>query len=355
GGVVQLPSLSQHAANRGMQRLRQSLHDVARLVNLTALDRRGTAEGSADRLGQGLGAVNDEQSRHCRVEPALDQIIDQRLDGRGVFGRSLGKAERMLVALRVNTDRCNQDQIFVHVNAIDLDHQQIEAGEIGCHPILHARRRQRYEAAGGGRFRQTSPRRPRNVSLRQPNRSGKLTRRDIDQHLVQGPFPEPVLRNCRLPTRYTLLLPVKAAKPWPLDFDLAAVEADLALRFPPAVRPPVTTSRMPWTTDCLCIAIHHLAKGLHAGSQAKQLETRRNLRQGLKLQRSRRNRSRCSKLVHGVAFLCGITTPSLAAQGEQRRFSYFNIERDNSSNCMTILLFEPEITAKIARLDSVSI
>src|SRR5262249_48201724 len=139
-----------------------------------------------------------------------------------------------------------------------------------------------------------------------------------------------VLRNCRLPTRYRLLLPVKAAKPWPLDFNLAAVEADLALRFPPAVRPPVTTSRMPWTTDCLRIAIHHLAKGLHAGSQTNQLEARRNLRQGLKLQRSRRNRSRCSKLVHGVAFLCGITTPSLAAQGEQRRFSYFNIERDNS-------------------------
>src|SRR5215510_15775844 len=90
------------------------------------------------------------------------------------------------------------------------------------------------------------------------------------------------------------------------------------------------TSRMPWTTDCLCTAIHHLAKGLHAGSQAKQLEARRNLRQGLKLQRSRRNRSRSSKLVHGVAFLCGITTPSLPAQGEQRRFSYFNIERDNS-------------------------
>src|SRR5262249_28609044 len=236
----------------------------------------------------------------------------------------------MLVALRIDTDRCNQEQIFVHVNAIDLDHQQIEAGEIGCHPILHARGRQRYEAVGGGRFRQTSPRRPRNVSLRQPNRSGKLARRDIDQHLVHGPLPEPVLRNCRLPTRYRLLPPVKAAKPWPLDFDLAAVEADLALRFPPAVRPPVTTSRMPWTTDCLRIAIHHLAKGLHAGSQTNQLEARRNLRQGLKLQRSRRNRSRCSKLVHGVAFLCGITTPSLAAHGEQRRFSYFNIERDNS-------------------------
>src|SRR5207248_3382439 len=192
------------------------------------------------------------------------------------------------------------------------------------------------------RFRQTSPRRPRNVSLRQPNRSGKLTRRDIDQHLVQGPLPEPVLRNCRLPTWYRLLLPVKAAKPWPLDFDLTAVEADLALRFPPAVRPPVTTSRMPWTTDCLCVAIHHLAKGLHAGSQAKQLEAR-NLRQGLKRQRPRRNRSRCSKLVHGVAFLCGIITPSLAAQGEQRRFSYFNIERDNSVSKATTALLPPQM------------
>ncbi len=31
----------------------------------------------------------------------------------------------MLVALRVDTDRRDQDQIVVHVNAVDLDHQQI--------------------------------------------------------------------------------------------------------------------------------------------------------------------------------------------------------------------------------------
>jgi hypothetical protein len=37
-------------------------------------------------------------------------------------------------------------------------------------------------------------------------------------------------------------------------------------------------------------------------------------------------------LVHGVAFLCGISTPSLLAQGGQRRFSYFNIKRDNSGS-----------------------
>jgi hypothetical protein len=47
----------------------------------------------------------------------------------------------MLVALRVDANRRDQDQILVHVNAVDLDHQQIEAGEIGRHPLFHARRR----------------------------------------------------------------------------------------------------------------------------------------------------------------------------------------------------------------------
>src|SRR5207302_1486730 len=131
------------------------------------------------------------------------------------------------------------------------------------------------------------------------------------------------------PARHSLLLAREVAKPWSLDLDLAAVEADLALRFPPAVGLPVRTPRMARTADRLRILIHHLGKGLHAGSQAKQLEARRNVRQGLQLQRSRRDGSRCSKFVHGVAFLCGISTPSLPAQGEQRRLSFFNIDRDN--------------------------
>ena len=35
---------------------------------------------------------------------------------------------------------------------------------------------------------------------------------------------------------------------------------------------------------------------------------------------------------HGVAFLCEISTPSLSAQGEQRRSAFFNIRRDISRN-----------------------
>ena len=150
----------------------------------------------------------------------------------------------------------------------DLDHQQIEAGEIGRHPLLHARRRQRNEAAGDGGFRQTSPRRRRNVALGQPNRSGELTRRHVDQHLVHGPLAEPVFCNRRLPARQSLLLALEVAKPWSLDLDLAAVEADLALRFPPTVRPPAMTPRMAGTTDRLRIVIHHFAKSFYAGSQA---------------------------------------------------------------------------------------
>ena len=72
-------------------------------------------------------------------------------------------------------------------------------------------------------------------SYGQPNRTGKLAGRDVDQHLVHGPLAKPVLGNRRLPARHSLLPPIETAKPWPLDLDLAAVEPDLALRLPPAV------------------------------------------------------------------------------------------------------------------------
>ncbi len=60
---------------------------------------------------------------------------------RGVLRCALDEAKRMFVAHGVNADRRHQDQILVHVNAVDLDHQQIEPGEIRRHPFLHACRR----------------------------------------------------------------------------------------------------------------------------------------------------------------------------------------------------------------------
>ena len=92
----------------------------------------------------------------------------------------------------------------------------------------------------------------------------------------------------------------------------------------------IKCAKISWTTDRLRIVFHHLAKRFHAGSQATTTRSSPRCSYRLELQLSRRDRSRCSKLVHGVAFLCGMSTPSLAAQGEQRRSVYFNINRDNS-------------------------
>jgi hypothetical protein len=51
--------------------------------------------------------------------------------------------------------------------------------------------------------------------------------------------------------------------------------------------------------------------------------------------------------LHGVAFLRGIDTPSLTAQGEQRRSSFFNIDRDIPPNLEAILyLFDASDKAR---------
>jgi hypothetical protein len=61
-----------------MQRLGQPLDHVAGFMNLATLDRRMSAEGSTDDFAQCLGTVDDKQPTDFRVEPALDQIVNQR-------------------------------------------------------------------------------------------------------------------------------------------------------------------------------------------------------------------------------------------------------------------------------------
>jgi hypothetical protein len=86
-------------------------------VHLAALDRRVPAKGAADRLGQGLGAVDDEQPRYRRVEAALDQVVEQRLNRGGVLGGPLDQPQRVLLARGVDADRRDQDQVLLDVQA----------------------------------------------------------------------------------------------------------------------------------------------------------------------------------------------------------------------------------------------
>ena len=134
---------------------------------------------------------------------------------------------------------------------------QIEVVKPGFHPRLHARRRQRHEAAGGRRLRQPRPVGRRNVSLGQPDRTLETPRRDVDQHLVHRPFAEQVFADGVRPARQYALGPVEPANPWALDLDLATVKTDLAFGPPPAVRlAPLTRSwRSPQAAVASCSSI----------------------------------------------------------------------------------------------------
>lgn len=70
--VIELPGLAQHPTGRRMMLFWHALHDVARLVDLAALDPSGRTEGAADRLRQRFRAGDDEQSWHLRIEPARE-------------------------------------------------------------------------------------------------------------------------------------------------------------------------------------------------------------------------------------------------------------------------------------------
>jgi hypothetical protein len=114
-------------------------------VNLAALDRRAPAKRAADRLGQGLGAVDDEQSHHRRIE--LDEVVEQRLNRGGVLGGTLDQSQRVLLARGVDADRRDQDQVLLDVQAVDLDRQQVQRRQIRRQPSLQFRARQRHELA----------------------------------------------------------------------------------------------------------------------------------------------------------------------------------------------------------------
>ncbi len=209
----------------------------------------------------------------------------------------------MFVAVRVDANRRDEEHIFIHVNAVDLDRQQIEIVKPGFHPRLHPRRRQRHEASGGRRLRQPRSVGRRNVSLGQSDRTLETPRRDIDQHLVHRPFAEQVFADGVLPTRQYALGPVEPANPWTLDLDLATVKADLALGPPPAVRLASLTPLVALATGRCRILLQHLAQRLEPGGKTKTFKARRHARQRLGLQRIGGNRGRRGMLLHGVAFL----------------------------------------------------
>lgn len=58
------------------------------------------SKGLADRFMQRLCAIDHHQDGTVGIKPALDQVSQQRLAGRGVLGRSFPQPQYVLVAVR---------------------------------------------------------------------------------------------------------------------------------------------------------------------------------------------------------------------------------------------------------------
>ena len=130
------------------------------------------------------------------------------------------------------------------------------------------------------------------------------------------------------PTGESFFLAVEAAKTRAFDRHLAAVKADFPLRLSPPVHTAATSAAVSRAAGSLHVVFHHSRQRFDPRRQAEPVEAHAHRRQRFDFHRARQRRCRCDIPLHGVAFLRGIITPSLPAQGEQRRPSFFNKARD---------------------------
>ncbi|MGY4408566.1 hypothetical protein ACVWW4_000302 [Bradyrhizobium sp. LB7.1] len=171
----------------------------------------------------------------------------------------------------------------------------------------------------GRRLRNPRSGRCRHVTLGQPDSAAEPARRHIDQHQVNRPATEPVLLRRRFPARDRDLAAIHAPDPRALDLDLAAVETNPSPRSAPMVRPPRHIATVARPAGRRHIRLHHRAERLDPCRKAEPIEARSHFRKRFVHSPGRRPTSRCDISRHGVALLCGISTPSLPAQGGQRR------------------------------------
>src|SRR5262249_8309654 len=183
----------------------------------------------------------------------------------------------MLLATAIAPDRSDEHKMLSDVDAVDLDDQDVEAGKIARHPLLQALSRQRHKLPRGSGFRQPGPDWRRHIALRQPHRSSEFAGRNIDQHLVHSPRAKPVFRDRSLPARQRQFLAAARTYPRPFNVNLAAVKADLATGAAPTITVPGRRAAMARTAGLLGILLHHRAQRLDPRSQAKALETGRDL------------------------------------------------------------------------------
>jgi len=222
-------------------------------------------------------AADDEQAADGGIEAAADQVGEQSLADGSILARSFHDPERVLVAIAVDADRRQHDQVLIDVNAVDLDDQQIQRGKLGGHPCLHRLGRQRHEATRHRRFGHAGPSLGGDVAAGQADGAAELAGRHAHQHQIERPLAEQILVDRRRPTRQGHLTAVTRTHARTLDFDLAAVKADLSLGPTPTMTLPIATATMTRATEPGRILFHHPGESGQPGRQAQAFEAGTNL------------------------------------------------------------------------------
>src|SRR5215470_9769304 len=207
--------------------------------------------------------------------PRSIRYVDQCLHHSTVLSCPLHQPKRVLEALAIDPERSHQHEMLTDVDAVDLHHHDVEAGQIRTHPFLHARSRQRHEVPRSCRLRYSGPRWRGNVALGKPHRSTEFPRRYVDQHQVHRPLAEPVLRDRALPTRQYQFMALDVAHAGPFNRHLAGVEADLALGSAPAMTAPAIAAGMASPASLLGVLFHHGPERLDPGRQTEPIKADR--------------------------------------------------------------------------------
>ena len=285
--------------------------------------------------------MNRRQTAGSRPRPT--RLSSSACHHGGILGRPLDHAEGMLIAVAIDADGGQQHQVLIDVDAVQF--WMISRSRLDRSAAIHRFMR---SADNATNRRDTAdldtPRSLRrgHVALRQADGAAELARRDVDQHQVERPLAQQVLRQRRLPARQGDLVAVAGTHAGPLDLDLAAMEADLPRGLAPAVPVPSVSAAVAGTAHPGRILLQHAGQSRKAGRQAEALEARSNLLPGIFDDCRRDNSSRCGRFSSWRCFpFVGFSTPSLPAQGEQRLLHIFNRDRDISMTTAKWVLISP--------------
>ncbi len=258
-------------------------------------------------LAQCLRAIDDEQAADLRVQTPLDQGVQQGLHRPGVLRRALRHAERALPTVSGDPDRRRQHQVLKSMPPSAPSSGPPTAPRTGATPAAsRCRRRVTPECP----LRQPHPRPKRRVgtlisirfSAQRPSRSS----------------------DCAPPGRGAPVPSHRGRAPAVGPATGAAVKADLAPRLAPRLAPAMASLAVVVAVARAAqrdrVLVHHPAQRAQAGGQAEPLEACSDpLGQASATATSRVSLDVSLLLSMALLSCCGGDTPSLPAQGEQRR------------------------------------